>query len=124
MGNKPTRIVLNWSQLSLALALVPMASSALLAQIQQGKALKKAVTNDRSAPLVDGAAKKGPSAGSALASAPSVGASSTGSGVSLGGAGPPQLGGLFAGGIPKLKPTQGGPGAYKTWCILLEYFGR
>lgn len=71
------------------------ANSALLAQIQQGKRLKKAETNDRSAPAIDGASKK----------------PSSGGGVNRGGApsapvgGAPQLGALFAGGIPKLKPA-------------------
>ncbi|KAG8779623.1 hypothetical protein FRC16_003374, partial [Serendipita sp. 398] len=50
-----------------------MASSALLQQIQAGRSLKKAVTNDRSAPLVEGAKKPaGGGYGSTPASAPSA----------------------------------------------------
>ncbi|KAG6816153.1 hypothetical protein H0H87_008287, partial [Tephrocybe sp. NHM501043] len=73
-------------------------SSELLKQIQAGKKLKKAETNDRSAPALD----TGKSVGGGGARAPAV--SSGGGGPGLGG-GPPQLGGLFAGGMPKLKPS-------------------
>lgn len=73
-----------------------MASSELLKQIQSGRALKKAQTNDRSAPAVD--VKKGGGGGGG-----------GGPPVTIGGGGPPQLGGLFAGGIPKLKPARSGP---------------
>jgi WAS/WASL-interacting protein len=80
--------------------------NALLKSIQQGKALKKTVTNDRSSPAVLNAKPKPPESGS------------NGSGTG-GGSGPssignstqprlPGIGGLFAEGIPRLKPTSGG----------------
>ncbi|MCJ1470187.1 hypothetical protein MMC07_008832 [Pseudocyphellaria aurata] len=100
----------------------------LLTDITKGAKLKKAVTNDRSAPQV-GKATSGPSVGSAPTASrphgglapPVPGGASTNRGrsnsdsggtrhednasVSVG----PQLGGIFAGvGIPKLKRTGGG----------------
>lgn len=76
-----------------------MASSELLKQIQAGKRLKHSETNDRSAPQVDTPKSSGGSKG--LGGSPS---SALTSGGGFGG-GPPQPGGLFAGGIPKLKPA-------------------
>jgi hypothetical protein len=76
-----------------------MASSSLLAEIQAGKRLKASKTNDRSSPIVAVDTKKS----TVSSGGPSV---SNGGGVgAMGGAGPPQLGGLFAGGMPKLKPA-------------------
>ena len=77
-----------------------MASSELLKQIQAGRALKKTVTNDRSAPALDnpkGGGGGGGGGGSLGGGGPSLASARAG--------GPPQLGGLFAGGIPKLKPA-------------------
>lgn len=83
-----------------------MASAELLKQIQAGKGLKKAVTNDRSTPLIDAKASGGGGGGAARAGGGGGGgASSIGSAMAGAGAGPPQLGGLFAGGMPKLKPS-------------------
>ena len=79
------------------------ANSALLAQIQQGKRLKKAETNDRSAPAIDGASKK-PSSGGGGGGVNRGGGGAPSAPVP-GAGGAPQLGALFAGGIPKLKPA-------------------
>jgi hypothetical protein len=86
-----------------------MASSELLKQIQAGKRLKKAETNDRSAPIVDGSKGGGGGASKGAGHGASMIAS-------VGSAGPPQLGGLFAGGMPKLKPA-GSSGSSFTYKI-------
>lgn len=94
-----------------------MASSDLLAQIQAGRKLKKAVTVDKSAPAIDVKPSGGGGRGGGLASAPSLPSSSGGGG----GGGPPQLAGLFAGGMPKLKSAgQNAAGQ----CFLRKYNSR
>ncbi|KAK8048613.1 Actin-binding WH2 [Apiospora phragmitis] len=96
---------------------------ALLTDITKGRALKKAVTNDRSAPIVAKPAGGGaaPPVGGAppvpgLGAPPVPGANRLRSNSDHGGqnaaaAAPvdpaPQLGGLFAGGMPKLKKRGG-----------------
>jgi hypothetical protein len=72
-------------------------SSELLKQIQAGQRLKKTETNDRSAPTLDTSNSK-PSSGGRGAPAVSAAGHAPGDG-------PPQLAGLFAGGMPKLKPA-------------------
>ncbi|TFK55921.1 hypothetical protein OE88DRAFT_682532 [Heliocybe sulcata] len=73
--------------------------------IQAGKKLKKAETNDRSAPAVDVPKKSGGGGGMGGGIGGIAAAIGGGGGPSLssGGGGAPQLGGLFAGGVPKLK---------------------
>jgi hypothetical protein len=71
-------------------------SSELLKQIQAGQRLKKVDTNDRSAPAIDASNSKPSNGGHGP---PVVSAAGHSAG------GPPQLAGLFAGGMPKLKPS-------------------
>ncbi|OAA39330.1 basic proline-rich protein [Beauveria brongniartii RCEF 3172] len=98
----------------------PPGRGALLADISKGRALKKTVTHDRSAPQVaGGVASSGPAVGGAPpvpGLAPPVPGnrarsnSDQGTGATSAGLEPaaPQLGGLFAGGMPKLKKRGGG----------------
>ncbi|PSN31432.1 hypothetical protein C0J52_24434 [Blattella germanica] len=70
----------------------------LLKSIRQGKTLKKTVTNDRSAPIVGKVSSASSSTNSSPRTNSGFGSSSDVSRVN----GP---GGLFSGGIPKLKPV-------------------
>ncbi|KAK2683011.1 hypothetical protein RAB80_000957 [Fusarium oxysporum f. sp. vasinfectum] len=107
-----------------------VSTGALLSDIHKGKALKKAVTNDRSAPQVGNTSNS--SAGPPVGGAPPVpglgGAPKPPGGLAppvpggrarsnsdqgsrdstTGMDAAPQLGGLFAGGMPKLKKSRGG----------------
>ena len=89
---------------------------ALLKSIQQGKALKKTVTNDRSAPSVNGSSKSSTSNNNSSAGpSPSRGGgggSSNNNGLGAANSAStsrlPGIGGLFSEGMPKLRSTQGG----------------
>jgi len=95
-----------------------MATPELLKAIQAGKSLKKTVTVDKSAPVIEGVkVPLGPNGGGGGGGGGRGGGSGGGGGGSgggigaamAGGGGPPQLGGLFAGGIPKLRPAGSSP---------------
>ncbi|KAK9759820.1 hypothetical protein K7432_016775, partial [Basidiobolus ranarum] len=73
--------------------------SSLLSQIQKGSRLKKAVTNDRSAPLVGGGPKT-----TAVGATPLSPVSRDSGSASIPVA---NLGGLFAQGMPKLRSRGG-----------------
>ena len=94
-----------------------MATPELLKAIQGGKSLKKTVTVDKSAPMIETVKTSlGPSASGGGGGAGRGGGGGGGVGAAMAGSGgPPQLGGLFAGGIPKLKPAGSSPArAYST----------
>ncbi|PSK37394.1 hypothetical protein B9Z65_2136 [Elsinoe australis] len=95
---------------------------ALLGDIEKGARLRKTVTNDRSSPIVEGKKSAGPSplgappvpgaaprAPSSLAPAkPDAGRVRSNSDLGDGGlGGGPQLAGIFAGGMPKLRKAGG-----------------
>ncbi len=108
--------------------LLTHSQGALLADIHKGRALKKAVTNDRSAPQVGKVVSSGGPAPSALGAPPIPGMPKAPGGLAppppglrarsnsdqgdrtstVSTDGPPQLAGLFAGGMPKLRKTGGG----------------
>ncbi|XP_057326458.1 WAS/WASL-interacting protein family member 3-like isoform X1 [Microplitis mediator] len=85
----------------------------LLQSIRSGKTLKKTVTVDKSAPCISGKVKNGPTSAVNSSSGNTAGSntinnSSSNSSISSNSsssAAPMGLGGLFAGGMPKLKPT-------------------
>lgn len=76
--------------------------SALLSQIHQGAKLKKAVTNDRSAPVISGTKSTGTGKDRPGGNRNELSDSGT---VNQNNGPVGQLGGLFAQGMPKLKPT-------------------
>ncbi|NXB99558.1 WIPF1 protein, partial [Orthonyx spaldingii] len=79
--------------------------NALLSDITKGKKLKKTVTNDRSAPILDKPKGSGGGGGGGFGggSGGSGGGFGGGGGGGFGGGGPPGLGGLFQAGMPKLR---------------------
>ncbi|NWH93783.1 WIPF1 protein, partial [Aegithalos caudatus] len=79
--------------------------NALLSDITKGKKLKKTVTNDRSAPILDKPKGSGGGGGGGFGGGGSSGGFGGGSGGGFGGSGPPGLGGLFQAGMPKLRCT-------------------
>ena len=80
--------------------------NALLQSIQQGKALKKTVTNDRSTPQVGGIKTSNKTQNNS-SGGPSGGFRQNGGSNEPNGETPrlPGIGGLFAGGMPTLKPA-------------------
>ncbi|CAB4435883.1 unnamed protein product [Rhizophagus irregularis] len=80
----------------------PAGRNALLDDIQKGKRLKKTVTNDRSAPVVEGKKTSVSSTGGGRARSSSASGGSNNVTAAV-----PGMGGLFVGGMPKLKSRGG-----------------
>ncbi|NXE77778.1 WIPF1 protein, partial [Cochlearius cochlearius] len=91
--------------------------NALLSDITKGKKLKKTVTNDRSAPILD--KPKGPGGGGGGGSGGGFGGG--GGGGSFGGGGPPGLGGLFQAGMPKLRSAASRDAGKKDLAVPVRY---
>ncbi|NXA73660.1 WIPF1 protein, partial [Thryothorus ludovicianus] len=79
--------------------------NALLSDITKGKKLKKTVTNDRSAPILDKPKGSAGGGGGGFGGGGGGGGFGGGSAGGFGGGGPPGLGGLFQAGMPKLRNT-------------------
>lgn len=76
----------------------------LLQSIRAGKALKKTVTVDKSAPAVSGKVKGEPANSSLSSNRENNGSNTGSSSVNTNNGAPMGLGGLFVSGMPKLKP--------------------
>lgn len=110
--------------------MLTISQGALLSDIHKGRALKKTVTNDRSAPQIGKTSSAGGPGPSSLGAPPIPGMPKAPSGLAPPAPGvrarsnsdqgnrpqpatsstdgPPQLASLFAGGMPKLRKTGGG----------------
>ncbi|PVU96483.1 hypothetical protein BB561_001157 [Smittium simulii] len=103
---KPMDLNVLFSTINKWLPWVVFSKHALLSQIQKGKALKKAVTNDRSAPQLGN--KTTQSNTNSNYNAPTIAAQETRKNTPNVPAVPVGIGNIFANGIPTLKSRQGG----------------